>query len=89
MQSYVFMRCSIFKEGSDLNIEIYKESQQRKIITLRCASEGDLLCQINIKVDDLWRHLVAESQKEKKYELVFVSIDFDGLRIPQQTSRQN
>jgi len=47
------------------------------------------LCQINIKVDDLWRHLVAESQKEKKYELVFVSIAFDGLRIPQQTSRQN
>ena len=83
------MRCSIFKEGDDLNIEIYKESQQKKIITLGRTSEGDLLCRVSIKFDDLWRHLVFESQKETKCELIFVSIASNGLRIPQQTSRQN
>jgi len=87
MQSYIFIRCSIFKEGSDLNIEIYKESQRKKIMTFGSASEGDLLCRVIIKFNDLWRHLVAESQKETKCELMFVSITSDGLRIPQQTSR--
>jgi len=55
MQSCLFMRCSIFKAGSDLNIEIYKESRQRKIITLGQASEGDLLGRANIKFNgDTW-----------------------------------
>jgi len=87
MQSYIFIRCSIFKEGSNLNIEIYKESRRKKIMTFGSVSEGDLLCRVSIKFDDLWRHLVAESQKETKCELMFVSIASDGLRIPQQTSR--
>ena len=89
MRSYIFMRCSIFKEGSDLNIEIYKESRRKKIMTRGHTLEGDLLCQVNIKFDDLWRHLVSESQKESKCELIFVSIASNGLRIPQQISRQN
>ena len=89
MQSYIFIRCSIFKEGSDLNIEIYKESQRKKIMTFGSASEGDLLCRVIIKFNDLWKHLVAESQKETKCKLIVVSIASDGLRIPQRTSRQN
>jgi len=89
MQSYIFIRCSIFKEGNDMNIEIYKESRGKKIITFGSASEGNLLCQVSIKFDDLWRHLVSESQNEMKCKLIFVSITSGGLMIPQQTSRQN
>jgi len=89
MGSSIFMQCSIFKEGSDLNIEIYKGSRRKKIITLGRTLEGDLVCQVNIKFDDLWRHLVSESQKETKCKLIFVSIASNGLRIPQQISRQN
>ena len=69
MQSYIFIRCSILEEGSDLNIEIYKESRQKKIMTLGRTLEGDLVCQVNIKFDDLWRHLVSESQKETNVSL--------------------
>jgi len=89
MQSCLFMRCSIFKAGSDLNIKIYKESRQRKIITLRQASEGDLLGRANIKFNDLWRHLVSESQKETKCELIFASVASDMLRILQKTLQWN
>lgn len=67
---YIFMRCSIVKEGNNLNIEIYKESRQWKIITLGHVSEGDLLCRVSIKFDNLWRYLVSESQKETKCELI-------------------
>jgi len=89
MQSYIFIRCSILEEGSDLNIEIYKESRRKEIITLGRTLEGDLVCRVSIKFDDLWGHLVSESQEETKCELIFVSIASNGLRIPQQTSRQN
>ena len=69
MQSYILMRCSIFKEGSDLNIEIYKKHSQRlEIITFGHASEDELLCKANIRFDDLWKHLVSDSQKEVKCE---------------------
>jgi len=74
--------CSIFEEGNNLNIEIYKESRRRKAVTLGRAPEGDLLCQVSIKFDDLWRHLVCESQKETKCELIFSSVASDGLTIP-------
>jgi len=87
MQPYIYMQCSILKEGSDLNIKIHKESQRRKIITLGLISEGDLLCEVNIKFDDLWKHLVLESQQETKCELILASITSDILREPQQTSR--
>lgn len=89
MQSCIFMQCSIFKEENDLNIEIYKESQQRKIITLGRASEGHLLCRASIKFNDLWRHLVSESRKEIKCELIFTSVASDKLRILQRTLQWN
>jgi len=89
MQSYLYVWCSILKEGSDLNIEIYKESQQWKIITFRRAPVSDLLCGISIKFDDLWKHLVSESQMETKCELILASISSNVLRMPQPTSQWN
>ena len=86
-QSHVFIQCSIFEQGTDLTIEIYKESRRRKLLTLGRASEGDLLCQVSIKFDDLWKHLVSESQKTTKCELIFVSIASDILTAPQRSSR--
>jgi len=83
------MRCSIVKEGRDLNIKIHKESRQRKVITLGRAPESNLLCKAKVKFDVLWNHLVLESQKETKRELIFVSIVSDELKIPQQTSQWN
>ena len=82
---YIFIRCSIVKERSDLDIEIYRESQRWKIITLGRAPEGNLLCKASIKFDDLWEHLVLELQKETKCELILGTIAYDGLKIPQQT----
>jgi len=83
MQSYMLMRRSIVKEGSDLNIEIYKKrSRWRKTIPLECTSEDNVLCKATIKFDDLWKHLVLESQKESRCELIFVSIASNILKIP-------
>jgi len=86
-QSHISIRCSIFEQESDLTIKIYKESRCRKILTLRRASEGDLLCSANIKFDDLWKNLVLESQKTKKCELISASIASDILMAPQPTLR--
>jgi len=83
------MQHSIIKEGGDLNIEIYKESRRQKIFTLGLISEGDLLCEVNIKFDVLWKHLVLEPQKEPKCEFIFVLIASNMLRIPQQTLQWN
>jgi len=83
----MFIRYSIFEQGTDLTIKIYNESQWKKLFTLGRASEGDLLCQVSIKFDDLWKHLVSESQKTKKCELIFASVAFDILMAPQPTSR--
>jgi len=88
-QLYTFMRCRIVKEGSELNIEIHKESQRRRIITFGRAPEGDLVCSARIKFDVLWKHLVLESRKETKCEFILVSIAYDMLKIPQQTSQWN
>jgi len=88
MQSYILMRCSIFEEGNDLNIEIYKKHYQRlKIITFGHVSQDELLCKASIRFDSLWKHLVSESQKEAKCELVFALIASNILRVPQPTSR--
>jgi len=83
------MWCSIFEEGNDLNIEIYKESPKRKIITFGHAPEGDLLYEISIKFDDLWKHLVSELQMETKCELFLALISSNMLRMPQPTSQWN
>jgi len=82
---YIFIRCSIVKEGSDLDTEIHKESRRRKIITLGRAPQGDLLCKASIRFDDLWEHLILELQEEANRELILVSIAYDRLKIPQQT----
>ena len=87
MQFYILMWCSILEEGSDLSIEIYKESRRKKMLTFGRVSEGNLLCQAGIKFDNLWGHLVSESQKTTKCESTFTSITSDILRAPQQTSR--
>jgi len=88
MQSYILMRYSIFEEGNDLNIEIYqKHSLLLDIITFGHASKDELLCKASIGFDNLWKHLVLESPKEAKCELVFASIASNILRVPQQTSR--
>jgi len=68
------MRCSIFEEGNDLNIEIYEKHSLR---------QDELLCKASIRFDNLWKHLVSESQKEAKCELVFASIASNILRVPQ------
>jgi len=81
------MRCSLFKEGNNLEIEIYKESRRRKVFTFGRASEGDLLGQVSIKFDDLWKHLVSESQKTTKCKFIFVLIASGILTVPQPTSR--
>jgi len=82
------MRCSIFEEGNDLNIEIYKKhSLRQEIKTLGRASQDEFLCKASIRFDDLWKHLVSSSQKEAKCELVFTLIALNILRVPQQTLR--
>ena len=72
------MQCSIFEEGNDLNIEIYEKHS---------LWQDKLLCKVSIWFDDLWKHLVSESQKEAKCELVFTLIALNILRVPQQTLR--
>jgi len=74
MRSYIFMWCSIFLEGSSLNIEIHKESKRPRVFRSKRALQDDLLCQANIKFDDLWNHLASEAQRESNCELSFVSI---------------
>ena len=65
-QSHIFIQCSIFEHESDLTIKIYKKSRRRRIVTFGRASEGDLLCQVSIKFDDLWKHLVFWITEDKK-----------------------
>ena len=84
----MFMRRSIFKGGSDLNIEIHqKRSRRQKAHPFRRPSQH--LFTTTIKFDDLWKHLVLESQKASKCGFIFSSIASDMLKIPKQTSRWN
>ena len=82
------MCCSILEEGSVLNIKIYKKNSLRqKILPFGRASEDEPLCNVAIEFDDLWKHLVSESQKITKCKSIFTLIASDILRTPQQTSR--
>jgi len=83
------MRCSILKEGSDLNIEIHKKHSWQQNISFRRTPKSDSLCQASIRFDDLWKHLVSEAQKETKCERIVVSITLDLLRVLQPTLRWN
>jgi len=80
MRSYILMWCRIFREGSSLFIEIHKHFKRPTILRSKRASQGDLLCQANIKFDDLWDHLASEAQGETSCELMFASIISQSLR---------
>ena len=43
MQSCIVTWCRIFREGSNLNIEIHKHFKQPKFLKSKCASQDDLL----------------------------------------------
>jgi len=86
----MFMRHSIFKGGSDLDIEIHKKrSRWQKANPFEGTSPDNVLCKATIKFDDLWKHLVLESQKGSKCGFIFTSIVSEMLKIPKQTSRWN
>ena len=88
-QCSTFVRCSILKQGSDLDIEMHREhSLQHKIFSFGHISD-DPLCRVSIKFNDLWDHLVSETQKGTKCRLIFVSIALSLLRILQQISKWN
>ena len=90
MQPSIFMWRSIVKEGSDLNIEIHKKrSWLQKANLFKRTSQYNVLCKATIKFDDLWKHLVLESQKGSKCGFIFTSIASDMLKIPKQTSQWN
>jgi len=82
-QSFSLVRCSILKEGSDLNIHIHKKHFRPWKILMH-NSKDDLMCKTNIEFDDLWQHLIS---KETKCKMIFALIAPDILKIPQQTSR--
>jgi len=82
MQSCIVMWCRILQEGDNLNIEIHKHFKRPRILRSKSASKDDLLCQANIKFDDLWDHLASKAQQETNCELIFVSIISHLLRAP-------
>jgi len=63
MQSYIFMWCRRFQEGSNLNIEIHEYSQRPKIFRSKNISQDNLLCKVSVKYNNLWEHLVSEVQQ--------------------------
>jgi len=79
------MQCSILKHESDLDIEIHKKHPLRqKIFSFGRISEDGPLCQVSIKFNDLWDHLVSETDEGIKCRLIFVSFASNILRILQQ-----
>jgi len=82
------MWCSILKQESDLDIEIHRKHPVRqKILSLGCISKNDPLCKISVKFDDLWDHLVSETQEGTNCRLIFASFASNLLRILQQILR--
>jgi len=82
--------CSILKQESDLDIEIHRKYPLRqKILSLGRISKDDPLCKISVKFDDLWDHLVSETQEGTNCRLIFASFASNLLRILQQISRWN
>ena len=71
MWSYIFMWCRIFQEGSSLNIKIHKHSKRLRFLRSKHTTQDDLLCQGDIKFDNLWDHLASEAQQETNCELIF------------------
>jgi len=73
MESYIFMWCRIFQEGSNLNIEIHKYFRRPRIFRSKRTLHDDSLCKASIGFDDLWNHLASEVQGETNCELIFAS----------------
>ena len=71
------MWSSILKEGSDLNIEMYKYSRREKYLGIRHANKDNCRCKASINFNDLWKNLVSEAQEETKCELIFSLITLD------------
>ena len=80
MRFYIFMWCRIFQEGSNLRIEIHKHFKRPRILRSKHASQDDLLCQANVKFNDLWDHLASEAQRETNCELIYASTISHSLR---------
>ena len=80
---------SILNQKSDLDIKIHRKySLQQKIFSFRYILDNSL-CWVSIKFNNLWDHLVSETQEGTKYRLIFVSITFSLLRVFQQISKWN
>ena len=75
------MWCSMLVEGSELNIEMHKKHFQRwkKLIREPGPKEGPM-CKVNIKFDDLWKHLSSGTGTNCKE--IFTSISLDSRRGP-------
>jgi len=72
----------MFGEGSSLLIEIHKHFKRPTILRSKRTLQSDLLCQADIKFDDLWDHLASQAQQDTNCEPMFGSIISHLLRIP-------
>jgi len=88
-QHSTFMWYSILKQESDLDIEIHRKHPLRQKIFSFGRISDDPLCRVSIKFNDLWDHLVSQTQEGTKCRLIFVSIALSLLRVIQQISKWN
>jgi len=65
-----------------------KHPLRQKIFSFGHISD-DPPCRVSIKFNDLWNHLVSQTQEGTKCTLIFVSIALGLLRINQQISKWN
>jgi len=61
----------------------------QKIFSLGHFSKDDPVCKVSIKYEDLWDHLVSETQEGTKCRLIFASIASSLLRILEQITKWN
>ena len=70
-----FVRCSLLQQENDLDIEIHRRYPLRqKILSSGRIFKDDPPCKVNVKFDDLWDHLVSETQEGTKCRLISDSI---------------
>jgi len=82
------VRCSLLQQKNDLDIEIHRKYPlQQKILSPGRIFKDDPPCKVSVKFDDLWDHLVSETQEGTTCRLIFDSIAPFFLRILQQISR--
>jgi len=84
------VRCSILEQESDLDIEIHiKYPLRQKILSPGHIFKDDDPYKVSVKFNDLWDHLVSETQEGTKSRLIFASFASSLLRILQQILRWN